>query len=419
MRKRLLAILSRYLWPIDSGRKESLTHYFKELYDNFNYEIKILCFVEPGQEVREEDKPYYIAEVNKLCDASSWRKLINIASHSILPPRWPFQCSLYYCKKSFKQIRACAQEYKPDVIFTEMIRTCMYYKAFKGSNARLIANLDDLLSVRYLRQLGYKQSQAGLAGNYEKKLSEGVSKALNSSFLKRLVLKMESRRCAIWERRFYKIYDDVLMTADKERDALNQEMQGNKAKTLSVGIDYGYFSQDLHVEKDPIGLSFVGNFNVAANIDSLSIIVNNLLPEIKHEHRLYVIGPCPQELQDKYSVNDKIIFCGRVDDLREYVKRTEIFLSPIAYGTGIKTKIVEAMAMGVPVLTNSIGIEGISAEFGEDVIVSDDMKELASWVDKLLSDPECAARIGKAGQKFSYDHFRWEKVFEVYRKMGL
>ena len=419
MRKRLLAVLSRYLWPIDSGRKESLTHYFKELYDNYNYEIKLLCFLEPGQEVKQEDKPYYIAEIIKLQEASSCRKILNIFTHSVFSPKWPFQCSLYYCKKNFKIIRTCVQEYEPDVIFTEMIRTCMYYKAFEGSNARMIANLDDLLSVRYLRQLGYKQSKAGLAGNYEKKLSGGVSKAVNSGFLKKQILKMESRRCAIWEKRFYKIYDDILMTADKERDALNKMMQGDKAKTLTVGIDYDYFSQDLHVQKDPVGLSFVGNFNVAANVDSLEIIINDILPEIKHDYCLYVIGPCPQELQDKYSVNDKVVFCGRVDDLRPYVKRTEVFLSPIAYGTGIKTKIVEAMAMGVPVLTNSVGIEGILAESGKEIVVSDDMKVLASWVDSLLSDPELAARIGNAGQQFSYNYFRWEKVFEVYREMGL
>ena len=101
------------------------------------------------------------------------------------------------------------------------------------------------------------------------------------------------------------------------------------------------------------------------------------------------------------------------------MKRTEVFLSPIAYGTGIKTKIVEAMAMGVPVLTNSVGKEGILAESEKEIVVSDDMKVLASWVDSLLSDPELAARIGNAGQQFSYNYFRWEKVFEVYREMGL
>ena len=229
---------------------------------------------------------------------------------------------------------------------------------------------------------------------------------------------MESKRCRKWEDIFYKDYDYSLMTSNIERDILNKRMHDSKAKTLTVGVDCEYYSQPIKTEKDPIGLSYVGNFSVASNADTLKMMVEDILPLLKSEYRLYVVGKCPRQIQEKYK-RENIIFCGRVNDLREYVKKTAVFFSPIAYGTGVKTKIVEAMAMGMPVVTNSVGIEGIHANPGEDILVSDDYNVIASLTDKLLEDEDYRSKIGNSAQRFAEATFRWEKVFEVYKEMHL
>ena len=418
-RKKLLAILSRYLWPVDGGRKESLNHYFKELYDNYGYDIHIMCFLEYGQTIKKDDFPYYISEVIQLKDVSTGEKIKNAITKSLGTDKWPFQCSLYYSQDNFEKIALKVGELHPDVIFTEMIRTCTYYDAFSDSGALLLANLDDLLSNRYERQSKSGKSMASFAGSYTDKLPKLLATILNEGSVKNTVLKMESKRCAIWEDKFYKLYDFSLMTSDVERDLLNERMEDNKAKTLSVGIDYEYYSEKMAFEKDPIGLSYLGNFNVAANADTLEMIINDVLPYIKSDYHFYIIGKCPDYILERHKNNDNLIFCGRVDDLREYVKKATVFLAPIAYGTGVKTKIVEAMAMEMPVVTNSVGAEGIYAVNGKHFFVYDDPKKIAEVVDKLLSDRKFSEEIGKNAGHFAYTHFRWEKVLSVYKELGV
>lgn len=419
MRKQALVILSRYLWPVDGGRKESLNHYLKELHDNYNYEITVLCFLEASQSVNKEDKRYYIKEIRALDDVPALEKIKNILTRSFGFAKWPLQCSIYYSENNNKLIREYVEKLKPDLIFTEMIRTCTYYHCFSESQAIKVANLDDLLSLRYERQLRYDNSNANFAGAYSDKLPSWLGKVLARNLLKKCVLKAESKRCELWEKRFYELYDYLLLTSNVERDILNNRMNDSKAKTLTVGVDCDYYGCPIKGEKDTNGLSYVGNFLVASNVDTLEMMVTQILPLVKSRYTLYVIGKCPDQLKKKYKNYKNIVFCGRVDDLREYVKRTAVFFSPIAYGTGIKTKIVEAMAMGMPIVTNSVGIEGIHAKPGTDILVSDDYNELANYTDRLLYDREFREEIGNNARLFAETTFSWDKVFEVYKEIGV
>ena len=419
MSKRLLAILSRYLWPVDSGRKESLTHYFQALHDQYGYEIRLLCFLESGQSVESENLPPYIMDAEALADTPPLEIAGNLLFQSFGKENWPTQCSLYYSRQNMVHIREIVSTWKPDVIFTEMIRTCMYYEALRGSGALLLANLDDLLSLRYQRQARSGKSKANFTGNYAGKLPSPLAAFLNSTALKQVILNLEAKRCEIWEHKFYELYDYTLMTSDVERDTLNRVMKGEKAKTLSVGVDYAYYSAQIEAERETGGLSYVGNLYVAANADTLEMIVKQILPLIKSDYRYFIIGNCPDAIRKKYQDNNRLIFLGRVDDLREAVKKTSVFLSPMAYGSGIKTKIVEAMAMQMPVVTNSVGAEGIWAEPERDYIIRDNPEEIADAVDKLLLSPTLAASIGENAGRFAEKHFNWDQVLSVFQEIGL
>ena len=199
MKKQALVILSRYLWPVDGGRKESLNHYIKELYDNYNYNITVLCFLEAGQKITEKDKPYYIFEIKALDDVDGVEKAKNIIWHSLIKEQWPLQCSMYYSKRNKDIISQYVAKLKPDLIFAEMIRTCTYYDAFMDCKAVKLANLDDLLSTRYERQLSSKYSAASFTGAYGGKLPGWMKRFTSWKFIKNIVLRMESKRCRKWE----------------------------------------------------------------------------------------------------------------------------------------------------------------------------------------------------------------------------
>ena len=300
-----------------------------------------------------------------------------------------------------------------------MIRTAIYYNAFHRPGIKTIANLDDLLSKRYRRQSSYSNSKMNVAGAYSSRLPGFVNNIIKNPVIQNIFLRYEARNCEIWERKLYELYDFCMFTSLIETDEINMKMQGNKALTLSVGIDYDYFARPMeNLEKEPYSLSYVGNFKVAANCDTLKMICEDILPLVKHDYKFYVIGSCPDFVRCKYE-NERVIFVGRVDDLAERIRKTEIFFSPISYGTGIKTKIVEAMAMGMPVITNDIGVEGIPGSSGIHFIVANDYGELAEQVDMLMNDHEQMERIGSMAQEISYQYYRWEVVYQSFYEAGL
>lgn len=418
MKKKLLFITSRLLWPIDGGRKMSLNYYCKGLHEQFGYDIYLYCFLESGQRY-DGVHPDYIREVYIAEEVRTGDKIYNLFAKTLLLEKWPVQCSLYYSKANCKKIKDLCDRIKPMVVFTEMIRTAIYFDSFAGNEVKTVANLDDLLSKRYLRQAAARQSKANMAGAYSGKLPGIINQIITNPILKRRFLKYEAKHCEIWERKFYSLYDHVMFTSQMETKEINENMHNNKALTLSVGIDYDLFASKIETDiKEPDSMSYVGNFNVATNIDTLKMICENILPHIKHNYKFYIIGSCPEEFQKKYA-SERIIFTGRVEDLVGNVKKTKIFLSPILYGTGVKTKIVEAMAMGMPIVTNSVGAEGIDACSGKEFIVENEYRKIAEAVDSLFQNEKLMKELGKAAQNFAYKYFRWEVVYKCFESAGL
>lgn len=189
------------------------------------------------------------------------------------------------------------------------------------------------------------------------------------------VLTIERNLVAKAEIYYSKLYDKVIFVSKVETDYLNQKQSG-KAITILVGIN-AVPENELTGEPEKSLLSYVGNLKVAANVDILHWIISDILPKINHDVKSMVIGKCPDDIKEKYKGNNHVIFTGRVDNLVEYIRKSQIFLSPILYGTGIKTKILEAMSMGVPVVTNDVGAEGIEAKDGHEFWVKNDPEAIA------------------------------------------
>ena len=130
------------------------------------------------------------------------------------------------------------------------------------------------------------------------------------------------------------------------------------------------------------------------------------------------MGKVPQEVVEEFR-GERVDFTGTVDDLRPYIRQCSVFLAPIAYGSGIKTKILEAMAMGVPVVTNSIGGEGIAATNGVDFFVTDDFDEMAQIVTALNHDKQKAQAVGRAGAAYVQKHHQWKSIMEKFKDVGV
>lgn len=419
--KRLLFITTRRFWPTDSGRKLSLYHYCRGLHDVYGYEIYIYSFLEVGQTPKNgDDKPSFIHSVTYAKPISFLTKIKNIVCKSVFSRRkMPLQCSLFYSKENADRIKSLADDLDPQVVIVDMVRLAPYYTAFSHLACKKVLDMDDVLSKRYRRQIEFKNSQTNLMGVYAGNANGIFSKLAGNKLLKKIVLNCEARLMESAEKNYAEIYDSVILVSEKETEYLNKITNTSKAVTVTMGVDYEHFSESSDIGKEQNSLSFIGNLKVAANVDSLDIIATKILPSVETPVKLYVIGFCPDNIKEKYKSNDNIVFTGIVDDLRKPIKNTQVFLSPIAYGSGIKTKILEAMAMGMPVVTNSIGAEGLDVMDGRELVIKDDYADVVEAVKELLSNEPLRNEIGERGQRFIQQHHDWNTVYKSFERMEL
>ena len=413
--KKLLFVTTRLFWPTDSGRKLSLYYYCKGIHEKYNCDIYIYSFLESGQTEKDiEKKPEFIKDVRLAKPIGKIDKIQNLVTKTLVTRKWPIQCSLYYSRQNSEQIKKYCDEIQPDYIFTDMIRTSMYYDAFRHSRALKVLDMDDLLSARYERQL-HAMYKSNISGQYSGRLPGIINKLIGNQMVRNAVLTMERDLTAKAEIHYSKLYDKVIFVSAVETDYLNKKLPG-KAITIPVGIN-AVPERELAITPEKYLLSYVGNLKVAANVDTLHWIISDILPKIHHNVKFMVIGKCPDDIKEKYKDNNHVIFTGRVDNLVEYIRKSQIFLSPILYGTGIKTKILEAMSMGVPVVTNDVGAEGIAADDGKEFWVRNNSIAIAEQVDYLLEHYDVALRVAEAGKKLVEDKYEWNRIWEGFQEV--
>jgi len=148
-------------------------------------------------------------------------------------------------------------------------------------------------------------------------------------------------------------------------------------------------------------LLFVGNFNHKPNIDAVLFLHKKIFPVIRKGLpgvRVYIVGNNPPAQIRRLNSEDFIV-TGYVEDLEPYLKDARISISPLTYGAGMKGKVGEALSWGLPVVTTTIGAEGMDLEDGVTAMIADDPKEFARKVIELYLDRDSWTRLSKNGKK--------------------
>ncbi len=165
-------------------------------------------------------------------------------------------------------------------------------------------------------------------------------------------------------------------------------------------------------EQTRSGILFVGSFKHPANHDGLAYFLREVFPRIRAtrpETVLTVVGaPAPNEFATIPGVEVR----GFVEDLAPVYRRAQVCIAPIRFGGGIKTKVLEALAHEVPVVTTPLGAEGIGAVDGRELVVAKGAAEFASRTIELLDDRARCARMGQAGRGLVATRYAWEPIID-------
>jgi glycosyltransferase involved in cell wall biosynthesis len=220
-------------------------------------------------------------------------------------------------------------------------------------------------------------------------------------FLHEGVLDLDYASEMIREVNTYAMADGVLAVSQKEADLIN-DLVGDLTSAYTVPD-----SEDLKPSTIPFverkGILFVGNFQHPPNVEAVEYLCKDILPQldpaILAEHPVYIVGSALNETVR--SCGNKLAnvrFVGWVPSVLPYLEHTRVSVVPLLYGAGTKRKLIQALMVGTPCVSTSIGIEGLNLRNGEHVLVADDPATFAHSIARLLEDAELWQYLVRQGQ---------------------
>jgi len=213
----------------------------------------------------------------------------------------------------------------------------------------------------------------------------------------------------------------ILVVSEKDAGNL-KAVCGRDVRTEVIpnGVDVSYFYPSaptpmVETSSRPEEiLVFTGSMDWLPNSDAIIYFCRQILPliwEKKPDVRLYVVGKNPPSAVKQLAFSDKrIVVTGGVPDVRPYVAAAKAFIVPLRIGGGTRLKILEAMSMGKPVISTTIGAEGIQTKDGLDIILADEPGDFAKKTVALLESADVRKEISSAGRKLVQEHYDWQVV---------
>ncbi len=306
----------------------------------------------------------------------------------------PFQVAWFRSVKMMRKLNELINENNYDVVYYHLIRSAQYFKPeFSGKTMNVI-DFTDAVSLYLDRFAKIEQNP-----------------------LKKLFIKMERARIYEYEKIAEKFHTLFICSETDKEFLLNRGIKAN-IRILSNAIDSNYFKpSDVSFEKERI--IFTGNMPYFANYDAVLYFAKEIFPIILKdipEAKFFIVGQKPP-LKIKKLASENIIVTGFVKDIRNEYLKSAVNVAPMRFGAGTLNKVLESIALGVPVVATKMAVCGLPKELSKYVFVAENAGEFAAQTVKIMQDKSIRANLLEEGKDHIKTNFSWEKVvkdFEDY-----
>lgn len=227
---------------------------------------------------------------------------------------------------------------------------------------------------------------------------------------------LELYRLAAYEFSMYRDMDRVITLTPEEREEVLRYAPDLDIDVVPHGVDTKEFTP-ASPEEQEMSVAFLGNYPHDPNRDAVMYFVGHMWPQLKTilpGIKFYVIGRNPtRDILAAAEEDPDIVVTGTVEDVRGYLKKAKVFVAPIRLGKGFRGKILEAMAMAIPVVSTSLGAEGIPVEDMDNIAIANDPETFVNRTVRLLKDDGIYGRISRNGRLLVEKRFSWQKGVEI------
>jgi sugar transferase (PEP-CTERM/EpsH1 system associated) len=236
---------------------------------------------------------------------------------------------------------------------------------------------------------------------------------------KKWFFRSQWNKMAAFEAQACRRFDRVVAVSKEDADLMKREYGVSTVSDVPTGVDTDFFRPKEYTERTN-NIVFTGSMDWLPNEDAIRWFVDAIFPLIRYkvpDAVLTVVGRNPAaSLQELASADSGVVVTGRVPDVRPYMNKASVYVVPIRIGGGTRLKIYEAMAMGLPIVSTTIGAEGLSVKDGQNILLRDDPEAFAKAVVHLLADAKAASAIGKASAQHVVENFSWVEVARAFTR---
>jgi glycosyltransferase involved in cell wall biosynthesis len=378
--KKILFVTYDFPFPTTSGGKSRAYHMMK--FGGKDLEMHLFSFVRSDfkEEYKEELEKIGVKKITtifrrKLMHPGNSKALLS-KSHSIF-------YYLYFDKKIEEQLVDYVKTNKIDIVHFESFYTGFY--------------ISDSLSKLGVRQIfGTENIEYSIYKDYV------AQKA--PIFIKPLFGK-EALKIQGEEEKMIKNSDMTLAVTKNDFDVVKK--MNENCEIVENGVDIDQFVYSAPEKTDRTKLLFVGNFSYFPNIDAIQFFYKEVFTKLPEKFTLTIIGKKVQEL----GISDtRVSLIEFIPDVRTAYASADIFISPIRIGGGTNFKILEAMAMGLPVVAHSARVDDLGATSGRELLVAEEGSAFIEQIELLSKDYVLSLSISKSAREFIEKRYAWDII---------
>jgi polysaccharide biosynthesis protein PslH len=391
--------------PLNSGGQIRVWNIAKQL-SRF-HELDLVCFIRKDDEKKYEAQlktvfknVYFIPRtpllnVSTLLQSgasfiqffvSNFRLLLSAISSDR-----PLLALLYESEQLREFISKSEREGRYDLVYAETFYGISSLKRMLGQmKTKILLIEQNVESLSYARQVGQQKNPI-----LNKLMSYDVGKI--------------SR-----EEQFFWEHVDLLGALSEQDRSVIEKRSGKHALLLENGVDTDFFAQKFG-ERKPNEVLFVGTLKYFQNVDSLKWLLDEIWPRIHESNSslsLRIIGRGADAELKKYVEDKGFSIDESVDDIREAFQRATVLIAPLRAGGGTKYKVLESMASRLPVVTTSIGAEGLQVTDGEHLFISNTIDGFATAVINVISSKRLSTEMAEKAYSYVTSAYDWKMLVE-------
>ncbi|ROL57273.1 glycosyltransferase [Bacteroidetes/Chlorobi group bacterium Naka2016] len=385
---KILQIAPQFPYPLDSGGKNGIYNITRQL-SRFGAEVFLVSYsrnpvsIEHINHFKTFCNPFILHENT----ANDLNKVIKyfIKKESIFTEKYFTPKSIEFFDKLLKKIDFDIIHLDHTAMFS--IGKWVSQKSKKPVGLRL-HNIEWLIWKRFL------DTQARLSP-------------------KRIFLKQQTYLLREKERQAIEFAKVSFTCTENDRQRALELVPNANVFVASPGVDLDLWKIDETINRNPYEIVFATTFEWRHNVDGLFWYLENVHPIIiKQEPKiiLTILGKNPPSFLKKYP-NVNVV--GYVPSVQPYYNRANLFIVPLFVGSGVRMRILEAMAMGLPIVSTSIGAEGITATDAQGLLIADSVEEFARNVLHFVKKPDLARQIGLNARNYIEQNYSVQTTIKV------